>query len=183
MQEKVVVGDETFVPLIREDALAKRTKEIANVLQKNLGDKNPVFIGILNGAFMFMSDLVKEFTAPCEVDFLKIKSYGDNKVSSGKVKLKKDIDAVVNQRHVVIVEDIIDTGLSLSFLIQLLKKQEPASITVVSLLFKPHSLKYDLKIDYIGFEIPSRFVIGYGLDYAQQYRNLRAVYVLDEDNN
>ena len=114
------------------------------------------------------------------MDFFKLSSYGDSKISTGNVKMLKELNADISERHVIIVEDIADTGLSLSYIKDLMSQQKPASISFVSLLVKPGSLKYDIKIDYIGFEISDEFVIGYGLDYAQKFRNLPAVYVLSE---
>jgi len=135
---------------------------------------------VLNGAFIFLSDLVKNLSIDCEIDFFKLSSYGDAKISSGKVKLLKEIDCEVNNRHIIIVEDIVDSGLSVKYIEELLKEHNPASMRVVSLLMKPKSLKYDIKIDYIGFNIPGKFVIGYGLDYEQKYRNLKSIYALND---
>jgi hypoxanthine phosphoribosyltransferase len=140
----------------------------------------PVFIGVLNGAFIFMSDLIKNVDLECEIDFFKLSSYGDSKISSGKVKLLKELNCDVNGRDIIIVEDIVDTGLSIKYIEELFSRHTPKSMKVVSLLVKPESLKYDVKIDYIGFKIPSQFVIGYGLDYQQKYRNLSSIYVLSE---
>lgn len=179
---KIVVDKEVFVPLITEEEIQRRIKELGEILSNDYKDKVPVFIGILNGSFLFMADLVKNFKGLCEIDFLKLSSYGDEKISGGKVKLLKELNCDVNGRDLIIVEDIVDTGLSIKFMEELIWHYNPASMKVVSLLLKPNSLKYDVKIDYIGFEIPSKFVIGYGLDYAQKFRNLRSIYVLNEDN-
>ena len=127
-----------------------------------------------------MSDLVKNYPGDCEIDFLKLSSYGEEKISSGQVKLLKELNCQIENRHLIIVEDIVDTGLSIKFMENFMSLQKPASVRVISLLLKPESLKYDVKIDYIGFEIPSKFVIGYGLDYAQKYRNLRSIYCLNQ---
>jgi hypoxanthine phosphoribosyltransferase len=126
-----------------------------------------------------MSDLIRYLTIDCEVDFFKLSSYGDAKISSGNVKLLKELNCEVNERDIIIVEDIVDTGLSLKYIEELFSEKRPNSMKVVSLLLKPESLKYDVKIDYIGFSIPDKFVIGYGLDFAQKYRNLRGIYVLN----
>jgi hypoxanthine phosphoribosyltransferase len=128
-----------------------------------------------------MADLVKSYKGDCEIDFFKLSSYGDAKISSGNVKLLKELNCNVDGRHLIIVEDIVDSGLSIRYMEQIMEAYHPASVSVVSLLVKPKSLKYDVKIDYIGFDIPSSFVIGYGLDYAQKYRNLRSIYILRED--
>ncbi len=178
--ESVIVGEEKFVPLFTEEQIQKRIKELGEEISKEYKGKVPVFIGILNGSFLFMSDLIKQIDLECEVDFLKLSSYGDAKISSGDVKMLKELNCEVNGRDLIIVEDIVDSGLSIKFMEELINRKEPSSVKVVSLLVKPGSLKYNVKIDYIGFEIPSSFVIGYGLDYAQKYRNLRAIYVLSK---
>ena len=174
------IGTEKFVPLITEEEIQKRIEEIAIEISIDYKGKLPIFIGILNGSFIFLADLVKKVNLNCEIDFFKLSSYGDQKISSGEVKLLKELNADINDRHLIIVEDIVDTGLSLKYIEKLLEVYNPASIKVVTLLVKDDSLKYQTKIDYIGFEIPNKFVIGYGLDYAQKYRNLRSIYVLSE---
>lgn len=179
--DSVLVGNEKFVKLFTEEQIQKRIKELGKQISEDYKGKVPVFIGILNGSFLFMSDLIKQIDLNCEVDFLKLSSYGDAKISSGNVTMLKELNCEVNGRDLIIVEDIVDSGLSIKFMEELIEKQNPASVKVVSLLVKPGSLKYKVKIDYIGFEIPGLFVIGYGLDYAQKYRNLRAIYVLSEE--
>ncbi len=177
--DKVIVGEEVFSKYLDEQKIQNRVKELADTISKDYAGKVPVFIGVLNGSFIFMSDLVKNVTVDCEIDFFKLSSYGDEKISSGKVRLVKQLNCDVNGRDLIIVEDIIDSGLSIKFTEELIEHHHPASMKVASLLVKPNSLKYDVKIDYIGFEIPSKFVIGYGLDYAQKYRNLSSIYILD----
>ena len=178
--DRIIVNKNTFVPLINEETLQIRIKELAKQISQDYKNKVPIFIGVLNGAFIFMSDLIKQIDLNCEVDFLRLSSYGDAKISSGKVRMVKDLNCDVNGRDIIIVEDIVDTGLSLQYMRRLMENYKPASVKIISLLVKPKSLKYDAKIDYIGFKIPSKFVIGYGLDYAQKYRNLRSIYVLSE---
>ena len=178
--ESVKVGDEKFKLLFSEEQIQKRTEELAKQISTEYRNTVPVFIGVLNGSFLFMSDLIRYVTIDCEIDFFKLSSYGDAKISSGRVKLLKELNCDVNGRDIIIVEDIVDTGLSVKYIEKLFKKHKPKSMKVVSLLVKQDSLKYDLKIDYIGFNIPSKFVIGYGLDYGQKYRNLRSIYVLNE---
>ncbi len=178
--DSVIVGDERFKLLFSEEQIQKRTEELANQISEEYINTVPVFIGVLNGSFLFMSDLIRYVKIDCEIDFFKLSSYGDAKISSGRVKLLKELNCDVNGRDIIIVEDIVDTGLSVKYIEKLFKKHKPKSMKVVSLLVKQDSLKYDLKIDYIGFNIPSKFVIGYGLDYAQKYRNLRSIYVLNE---
>ena len=176
----ILIGNEKFVPMITEENLQKRITELGKQISEDYKTKLPIFIGVLNGSFMFLSDLLKNVDVHCEMDFLKLSSYGDEKLSSGKVKTLKELNADISERHVIVVEDIVDSGLSITYMKKLLEQFKPASIRYASLLVKPGSLKYDIKIDYIGFEISNEFVIGYGLDYAQKYRNLRSIYVLSE---
>jgi hypoxanthine phosphoribosyltransferase len=180
VSERLVIGKEVFQPLLREDEIQKRIKEIGNQITSDFIGKTPIFIGVLNGAFLFLADLIRNVNADCEIDFLKLSSYGDEKISSGKVKTLKELNCNVSGRDVIIVEDIVDSGLSIKFIEELIFPLNPASLKVATLLVKPNSLRYNVKIDYIGFEIPSKFVIGYGLDNAQKYRNLRSIYVLSE---
>ncbi|MBI1938408.1 MAG: hypoxanthine phosphoribosyltransferase [Ignavibacteriales bacterium] len=179
-KDELWIGTEKFVPYLTEEEIQKRTEELGRQISEDYKTKLPIFIGILNGSFMFMSDLMRNISINCEIDFFKLSSYGDAKISSGKVKLIKDLNADITDRHLVIVEDIVDSGLSVKYVEELIQSHKPASMKVVSLLMKPDSLKYDIKIDYIGFRIPNKFVIGYGLDYAQKYRNLSSIYVLSE---
>lgn len=178
---QLLIDNDVFVPLIEENRLQERIKELGEEISRDYKGRTPVFIGVLNGAFIFMSDLVKNVDIDCEIDFFKLSSYGDAKISSGKVTLVKELNCDVNGRDIIIVEDIVDSGLSIKFIEEHIMKYTPASMRVVSLLVKPKSLKYDVKINYIGFNIPSEFVIGYGLDYAQKYRNLRSIYILDNN--
>jgi hypoxanthine phosphoribosyltransferase len=177
---EIIIGDEKFVPYITEEQIQKRVKELGEQISNDYRGKLPIFIGVLNGSFIFLSDLIKNVNIHCEIDFFKLSSYGDAKISSGNVRMLKELNADISERHIIIVEDIVDTGLSLNYINQILGKFNPASIKYASLLVKPESLKFELKIDYIGFEILNKFVIGYGLDYAQKYRNLRSIYVLSQ---
>ena len=180
-EEKIIVGKDVFTPFISEQELNKRVKELGAEITADFKDKLPVFIGVLNGASIFHSDLIRNVDLECEIDFFKLSSYGDDKISSGKVKLVKDLGCDVTGRNIIIVEDIVDTGLSIKFIEEMMAKHNPASMAVVSLLVKPKSLRYNVKIDYIGFNIPDKFVIGYGLDYAQKYRNLRAIFAINDE--
>ena len=177
---EIWVGSEKFSILLREVQILARIKELGTQISEDYVGKLPIFIGVLNGSFLFMSDLVKNVNIHCEIDFLKLSSYGDEKISSGDVKLIKELNADINERHIIVVEDIVDSGLSIKYIQELMKNHSPASVKVASLLVKPESLKYDVKIDYIGFNIPNEFVIGYGLDYAQKFRNLKSIYALSE---
>jgi hypoxanthine phosphoribosyltransferase len=178
--EKLVIGNDEFVPFLTEMQIQNRIKELSEQISSDYKSTLPVFIGVLNGSFLFMSDLIRYLTIDCEIDFFKLSSYGDAKISSGNVKLLKELNCEVNDRDIIIVEDIVDTGLSIKYIEELFSEKSPNSMKVVSLLVKPGSLKFDVKIDYIGFKIPDKFVIGYGLDFAQKYRNLRGIYVLND---
>ncbi|HTP12712.1 MAG TPA: hypoxanthine phosphoribosyltransferase [Bacteroidota bacterium] len=178
MKSRIVVNGDVFEPFITEEQIQKRVSELAARINKDYEKKVPIFIGILNGSFIFFADLIREITVECEVDFFKLSSYGDAKISSGQVRLLKELNCEVTGRDIVIVEDIVDSGLSIDFIKKLILKEHPASFRVVTLLLKKKVAKVDFPIDYVGFEIPSDFVIGYGLDYAQKVRNLRAIYKL-----
>ncbi len=180
---RLLIENDVFVPFIEEKKLQERIRKLGEEISRDYQGKIPIFIGVLNGAFLFLSDLVKNVTIDCEIDFFKLSSYGDAKISSGKVTLVKELNCDVNGRDIIIVEDIVDSGLSIKFIEEHIGHFTPASMRVVSLLVKPKSLKYNVKIDYIGFDIPSEFVIGYGLDYAQRYRNLRSIYILENNKS
>jgi len=176
--ERLIIGNDEFIPLLSEEQIQNRIKELAIQISNEYAKTVPVFIGVLNGSFLFMSDLIRYLDINCEIDFFKLSSYGDAKISTGNVTLLKELNCEVNDKDIIIVEDIVDTGLSIKYIEELFEEKRPRSMKVISLLVKPASLKYDVKIDYIGFKIPDKFVIGYGLDYAQKYRNLRGIYVL-----
>jgi len=180
MTDSIIIGKDKFAVLYTEKQIQNRVKELAHQISEDYKSSTPIFIGVLNGSFLFMSDLIRYVTIDCEIDFFKLSSYGDEKISSGDVRLLKELNCEVNDRNIIIVEDIVDTGLSLKYIERLFANKKPKSMKVVSLLVKPESLKYEVKIDYIGFTIPDKFVIGYGLDFAQKYRNLRGIYVLNE---
>jgi hypoxanthine phosphoribosyltransferase len=174
----VTIRGDRFVPFISQDAIAQRVSELAQHLNADFAGRRPVFICVLNGAFMFFSDLIRHVRIECEVDFMKLSSYSERKISSGTVTMLKDLNCEVNGRHIVLVEDIVDTGLSIDYMKQLILARMPASLSIVTLLHKPECTQIQHQLDYIGFEIPPRFVIGYGLDYAQQARNLPEIYIL-----
>lgn len=167
-----------LVPYIRLKEIKARVKEIAKEIRHEYKGKTPVFIGVLNGAFIFMSDLIREVNIDCEIDFYKLSSYGDQKISSGEVKSLKKLNADINGRDVIVIEDIIDSGLSIKYIKEDMMKRNPKSLKIGAMLFKKGISKLDFKIDYIGFRIPNKFVVGYGLDYAQKYRNLKEIFVL-----
>jgi hypoxanthine phosphoribosyltransferase len=172
---------EKYTELISEERIKQRVKELAQQLSNDYRDKCPILIGVLNGAFIFLSDLIRELDIDCEVDFVKISSYGGGRVSTGQIKTKKQFDSHVDGRHIVIVEDIADSGRSIKFLEQMFEGTKPASLKFASLLLKEGNAVVDFKLDYVGFIIPSKFVVGYGLDYDQRYRNLRSIYVIEEN--
>jgi hypoxanthine phosphoribosyltransferase len=158
--------------LIGEDELRRRVEELARELSAELRDKDPVFICVLKGAFVFVADLIRHLDLPVTTEFIRVTSYGNNVVTSGEVKLELDLANSVANRHLVLVEDIVDTGLTLQYLRANLAARNPASIRVCALLHKPANQVKLSTIDYIGFSIPSKFVVGYGLDYQGYYRNL-----------
>jgi hypoxanthine phosphoribosyltransferase len=165
--------------LIKEDRLTAKVKEIGKKISEDYRNLNPVMIGVMNGSFMFLSDLLKAIDIPVEVDFVSVASY-DGTGSSGKVKLFRDISSDIKDRHIIIVEDIVDTGQTVSFLIEHFNKDQPTSIAVCSLLNKKDGRKVDVKITYLGFDIPNVFVIGYGLDQSNNYRNLNYIGVFND---
>ena len=181
--ESVTCNGETFKIFITKDQIDERMNQLGNQLDKDYAGKKPIFIGILNGAFIFLADIMRHVSIDCEVDFMKLSSYGDQKVSSGQVTELKHIDAKIEGRHVILVEDIVDTGLSMNYIVKRIKENNPASVAVCTLLHKKEATKHDVQLDYVGFEIPNAFVLGYGLDYAQEGRNLSQIYVLDSEED
>lgn len=164
--------------LLSEEELQAKIKELGQVISEEYQDKNPLLICVLKGAAPFMADLMKRISIHIEMDFMAVSSYGASTVSSGEVRIIKDLDASVEGRHVIIVEDIIDSGLTLSYLLDLLRRRNAETVKIVTLLDKPMGRKVDLKPDYFGFEVPDEFVVGYGLDYAERYRNLPYIGIL-----
>jgi hypoxanthine phosphoribosyltransferase len=167
--------------LVTEEELTRRVRELGAEISADYEGRDLLLIGVLKGAVPFLADLMRELKVECEVDFMAVSSYGSATDSSGVVRILKDLDASIDGRDVLLVEDIIDSGLTLHYLLKNLRARSPASLEVCALLTKPERRRVDLPIRYVGFEIPNRFAIGYGLDHAQRYRNLRYVAVLDED--
>jgi len=180
MKKTITVNKEQFKLYLSEKQIKDRVRQLGKKLNRDYKGKVPIFIGVLNGSFIFFADLIREITIDCEVDFFKLSSYGDAKISSGDVRLLKDLNCEVTGRDIVIVEDIVDSGLSIDFIRKLVLHQNPKSFAVVTLLYKKDAVKFPCEIEYVGFKIPSDFVIGYGLDYAQKVRNLPAVYRLEK---
>ena len=167
--------------LIEEDAVAARVAELGAEISNDYADKDLLLVGVLKGAVFFMADLMRQISIPCEVDFMAISSYGASTDSSGVVRILKDLDINIEGRDVLVVEDIIDSGLTLSYLIRNLESRNPASLEICALLTKPDRREIDVHVRYTGFEIPNEFVIGYGLDFGERYRNLPYVAVFDPD--
>jgi len=167
--------------LIEEDVLRARIVELGEEISRDYDGRKLLLIGVLKGAVFFMADLMRQLTVPCEIDFMAISSYGASTDSSGVVRILKDLDINIEGRDVLVVEDIIDSGLTLSYLMRNLEAREPASLEVCALLTKPERREIEVPVRYVGFEIPNRFVIGYGLDFGERYRNLPYVGVLDQD--
>jgi hypoxanthine phosphoribosyltransferase len=165
--------------LIDQDALQRRIAELGEEISADYTGRDLLLVGVLKGAVFFMADLMRGLSIPCEIDFMAISSYGDSTDSSGVVRILKDLDINIEGRDVLVVEDIIDSGLTLSYLMRNLEAREPASLEICALLTKPERREIEVPVRYVGFEIPNRFVIGYGLDFGERYRNLPYVGVLD----
>lgn len=174
---RVQILDKTFETSIPEEEIKRHVKEVAERLNRDMAGKNPLFIAVLNGAFMFAADLFKELTIPCEISFVKLASY-QGTTTTGKVREVVGINEDLHDRTIVIVEDIVDTGLTMKQMIESLGTRHPKSIHICSLLVKPDKLQVDLNIEYAAMRIPNDFIVGYGLDYDQQGRNLRDIYTL-----
>jgi len=172
----VAVGE----TLVSEEDLQRRVRELGQEISRDYEGRDLFLVGVLKGAVFFLSDLMRALEVPSEVDFMAVASYGSSTDSSGVVRILKDLDASIEGREVLIVEDIVDSGLTLSYLLRTLKARDPRSLEVCALLTKPERREVELPIRYVGFEIPNRFAIGYGLDHAERYRNLPYVAVLDE---
>lgn len=164
--------------LIRNAAIRKRIREIARQIERDFAGQRIHLIGVLKGAFIFLSDLVREIDLEVSLDFMAVASYGRGKQSSGQVRLLKDLDSSIEGLNVILVEDILDTGLTLDYLLRVLRQRKPKTLKIAALLDKPSRRLREIEADYVGFKIPNEFVVGYGLDYAERYRNLRDVRVL-----
>jgi hypoxanthine phosphoribosyltransferase len=166
--------------LVQQDDLSHRIRELGEEISRDYAGRDVFLVGVLKGATFFLADLMRHLELDCELDFMAVASYGSDTDSSGVVRILKDLDASIEGRDVLIVEDIVDSGLTLQYLLRTLRAREPASLEVCALLTKPERRKVDLPIRYVGFEIPNQFVIGYGLDHNERYRNLPYVAVLQE---
>ncbi len=171
--------EEHLKVLLRRASIERRVREIARQISRDYRGRRIHLIGVLKGACIFLSDLVRHIAGDVSIDFIAVSSYGKGKETSGQVRLNKDLDSSIAGKHVILVEDILDTGLTLSYLRRVLLQRRPGSFKIAALLDKPsRRIKKDVQADYVGFKIPNEFVVGYGLDYAERYRNLRDVCIL-----
>ena len=177
---RVKINDKTFETSIPEADIKERVKELARQISRDMEGKNPLLLGVLNGSFIFAADLMREMTIPCEVSFVKLASY-QGVTSTGKVREVIGINEDLKGRHVIIVEDIVDTGRTMKQMIESLGTRNPASVRVCTLFVKPDKLEEPINIDYAAFSIPNDFIVGYGLDYDQQGRQLKEIYTLAEE--
>lgn len=176
----IKIKDKTFETSIPEAAIKQRVKELAQTISKDMDGKNPLLIGVLNGAFIFAADLIREMTIPCEISFVKLASY-QGTTSTGKVQEVLGINENLSGRHIIIVEDIVDTGRTMKQMVESLGTRNPASISICTLFVKPDKLEEPLDIAYAAFSIPNDFILGYGLDYDQAARGLKEIYTLVEN--
>ena len=167
--------------LFTEEKIKNKVMELGKKINEDNNEEDLVIIGILRGAFIFMSDIVRHIETPVKIDFFSLSSYGQGSNSSGVVKIRKDIDTDITGKNVIVVEDIVDTGLTLNYIKKYLENHNPKSVKLCTLLDKPTAHKADIKIDYLGFEIENHFVVGYGLDYAENYRNLPYIAILKKE--
>lgn len=172
---------ENIKVLISEEEISKKIKELADQISKDYAGKTLHLICVLKGGVFFMTELSRHITVPVTIDFMSVSSYGDATVSSGRVRILKDLDESIEGREVLVVEDIIDSGRTLSYLLEMLKNRQPESLKLCTLLDKPSRREVDVKVDYTGYQIPDEFVVGYGLDYAQIYRNLPYIGVVQSE--
>jgi hypoxanthine phosphoribosyltransferase len=167
-----ILDDDIDAVVVSAEQITERIGQLAKEIDDDYVDREPLLVGVLKGAAMFMSDLARALDRPSTMEFMAVSSYGSGTQSSGVVRILKDLDRDISAEHVLIVEDIIDSGLTLSWLLKNLKSRNPASIAIVTLLRKPEAVKVDVNVKYVGFDIPPEFVVGYGLDYNERYRDL-----------
>lgn len=167
--------------LLAEEQILERVRELGNVISKDYEGKDLLIVGILKGSVIFASELIKNITIPCEIDFMAVSSYGNSTETSGVVRILKDLEHSIEGKDIIIVEDIIDSGVTLDYLLKYLTARKANSVEIVTLLTKPSRRKIDINVKYCGFEVPDEFLVGYGLDYAEKYRNLPYVGILKEE--
>ena len=172
---EIKILDHTFVPFLSEEQIKEEVKRVANEIGNDLKNEVPVFIGVLNGSFMFLSDLMKEYKHPAEISFVKMASY-EGTTSTNQVTQLLGLDIDITDKHVVLVEDIVDTGNTIVELYKIINRYKIKSVRIATLFFKPEAYTKDISLDYVGFKIPNKFIVGYGLDYNKQGRNIPAVY-------
>ena len=178
--QTITIKDKSFSLSISSDSIQNRIKELAKQINADYKDKRPLFISVLNGAFLFTADLFKQLDIDCEISFLRVSSYEGGVASTGQLRNLLWVNEDIKNRHIILLEDIVDKGDTATFILEELNKQQPADIRIATLLLKPNALKYDIKIDYVGFEIPNDFIVGYGLDYDGLGRNLGNIYKIIE---
>ncbi|HCW72930.1 MAG TPA: hypoxanthine phosphoribosyltransferase [Clostridiaceae bacterium] len=176
-----MIADDVKEILISREELAEKCRELGAKISEDFRGKELVLVGILKGSVVFMTDLMKEITIPCSIEFMEVSSYGTGATSSGVVKINKDLDMDITGKHILIIEDIIDTGLTLSYLVEYLKTRKAEGIDIVCLLDKKERRTKDIPVTYVGYEVPDEFIIGYGIDYAEKYRNLPYVASLKDE--
>jgi hypoxanthine phosphoribosyltransferase len=167
--------------LLTEEVIQKKVKELGGEISKDYKDKNLLVVGILKGSVVFASEIIKNISIPCEIDFMAVSSYGASSETSGIVRILKDLDNNIEDKDIIIVEDIIDSGVTLDYLLKYLKGRNAKSVKIATLLSKPSRRKTNIDVEYLGFEVPDEFIVGYGLDYAEKYRNLPFIGVLKEE--
>jgi hypoxanthine phosphoribosyltransferase len=166
--------------LISRDEIAKAVDRLAHEIRRDYLDKQPLLIGVLKGSFVFMADLIRQLDLPLEVDFVKLSSYGAAQESSGKVRVVQGLKTLIKGRDILVVEDIVDTGITTSFLVDYLRKKKPASLKLCALTDKPSRHKVPVSIDYLGFTVPNKFIVGYGIDFNERFRNLPHIYTVED---
>ena len=167
--------------LISKEAIEAKTKELAERISRDYKGKDLLVVGVLKGSVIFASELIKNITIQCEIDFMAVSSYGSSSETTGVVRILKDLDSEISGKHILIVEDIVDSGVTLSYLLNYLKTRNASSVEIASLLTKPSRRKVDIDCKYVGFETPDEFLVGYGLDYAEKYRNLPFIGILKRE--
>lgn len=179
MQHERKLNDDLKSIMYTEREIKTRVKQLAKEIEKDYAGKTPLFVSILKGSFIFMADLIRDVDLDCTIDFMIVSSYGTKSKSTGAVKIIKDLDRDIEGKDILLIEDILDSGLTLSYIKGILETKMPASLKICALLDKPERRTADIKADYIGFTIPDQFIVGYGLDYAEKYRNMPDIGVLD----
>jgi hypoxanthine phosphoribosyltransferase len=167
--------------LFTAEEIAATVKRLAAEIRRDYSDKNPILIGVLKGSFVFLADLVRELNFPLQIEFAQLSSYGHGKESAGKIKVVKDVSADIKGRHVLVVEDIIDTGLTARFFLEHLRKKQPASVKLCSLTDKPSRTQVEIKIDYLGMTVPDQFIVGYGIDWDEKFRYLPEICAIEDE--